>query len=129
MTRALVVHHDIDLADQEADSLRRFGYEVRQCSGPTGNRCPILAGHSCGLAEDADVLVYDAFASGDADGARALIEGLRDIHPDVPIVLTTPGLSLEWMADTGPRRVVAVTGQPTGLRLHEAIQEAIAGVA
>ena len=35
MTRALVVHHDMDLGGQEADSLRRFGYEVTECSGPT----------------------------------------------------------------------------------------------
>ena len=126
MTRALVVHHDIDLADQEADSLRRRGYDVRECSGPTGNRCPILAGRPCDLAETADVLVYDAFASGDVEGARALIEGLRRIHPDVPIVLTTPGLELDWMEETGPGRVVALTGQPTGVRLDEAISRALA---
>ena len=28
MTRVLVVHHDLDLAGQETDSLRRFGYDV-----------------------------------------------------------------------------------------------------
>ena len=27
MTRVLVVHHDVDLADQEVDTLRRLGYE------------------------------------------------------------------------------------------------------
>lgn len=47
MTRALVVHHDIDLADQEVESLRRLGYEVEQCSGPTANTCPILNGGRC----------------------------------------------------------------------------------
>ena len=128
MTRALVVHHDIDLADQEADSLRRRGYDVRECSGPTGNRCPILAGRPCDLAETADVLVYDAFASGDVEGARALIEGLRRIHPDVPIVLTTPGLELDWMDERELGRVVALTGQPTGERLDEAISRALAAV-
>jgi hypothetical protein len=40
MTRVLVVHHDLDLADQEAESLRRFGYEVIECAGPTRNPCP-----------------------------------------------------------------------------------------
>ncbi len=125
MSTVLVVHHDIDLADQEAESLRRFGYTVEQCSGPTANRCPVLAGHPCTLAERADVLVYDAWASGDAEGAKLLVEGLRDIHPDVPIVLTVPGLGLDWMEDEGPHRVVTLTGQPTGARLHDAIQQAV----
>ena len=44
MTRVLVVHHDIDLADQEADALRRAGYDVTECMGPIGAACPILAG-------------------------------------------------------------------------------------
>jgi hypothetical protein len=125
MTSVLVVHHDIDLADQEADSLRRFGYVVQQCSGPTANTCPVLAGRTCSLAEEADVLVYDAWASGDAEGARRLVVGLRDIHPDVPIVLTVPGIELEWIEEEGPHRVVTLTGQPTGVRLHEAIQRAM----
>lgn len=64
MTRALLVHHDIDVADQEVDALRRRGYDVQQCVGPAGARCPILAGHTCDLAAEADVLVYDAFATG-----------------------------------------------------------------
>jgi hypothetical protein len=128
MTRALVVHHDIDLADQEVESLRRFGYQVEQCSGPTANTCPVLNGGSCGLAERADVLVYDAFASGDAAGSGDLIAGLREIHPTVPIVVTTPGIGYAWEPQADPG-VVELRGQPTGVRLHEAIQQAIAGVA
>jgi hypothetical protein len=34
MRRALVVHHDIDMGDQEADSLRRLGYVVEQLAVP-----------------------------------------------------------------------------------------------
>jgi len=126
MTRALVVHHDIDLADQEVESLRRLGYEVEQCSGPTGNTCPILNGGTCDLAASADVLVYDAWASGDADGSGDLIGGLRHTHPEVPIVVTTPGIGYAW--ETADRGVVELQGQPTGQRLHEAIQRAIAGL-
>lgn len=128
MTRALVVHHDLDLAGQEADSLRRMGYEVVECSGPTRNRCPVLAGHPCDLAERADVLVYDVWASGDAEGARRLIEGIREIHPDTPIVLTSPGIELEWEETSGPHAVTTLTGQPTGARLHDAIQVALGNV-
>jgi len=127
MTRALVVHHDIDLADQEVESLRRFGYEVEQCSGPTANTCPVLNGGDCILAEEADVMVYDAFASGDIDGSAELIVALRRIHPSVPIVLTVPGIGYAW-EPSGDPGVVELQGQPTGVRLHEAIQQAIEGV-
>ena len=129
MTRVLVVHHDLDLAGQEVDSLRRYGYDVSECSGPTKNRCPVLAGHPCDLAERADVLVYDVWASGDADGSRTLIENIRDIHPDTPVVLTSPGLELSWEEESGPHAVTTLTGQPTGERLHMAIQEAMAAAA
>ena len=126
MTRALVVHHDIDLADQEVESLRRFGYEVEQCSGPTANTCPVLNGGSCAMAARSDVLVYDAWASGDADGSLDLIAGLRRVHPRVPIVLTFPGMGLAGFDDEPAHGVVPLEGQPTGARLHEAIQRAIA---
>jgi hypothetical protein len=126
MTRVLVVHHDLDLAGQEVDSLRRHGYEVTECSGPTRNQCPVLAGKPCDLAGRADVLVYDVWASGDADGSRALIENIRDIHPDTPVVLTSPGLDLSWEEESGPHAVTTLRGQPTGARLHEAIQTALA---
>lgn len=126
MTRVLVVHHDLDLAGQETDSLRRLGYQVTECSGPSRNVCPVLAGRTCDLADAADVLVYDVWASGDSDGSRALIENIRDLHPDTPVVLTTPGLALSWEESSGRHGVTMLSGQPTGARLHEAIQEALA---
>lgn len=125
MTRVLVVHHDLDLAGQEVDSLRRFGYEVTECAGPTRNVCPVLAGRPCDLAERADVLVYDVWASGDANGSQKLIENIREIHPDTPIVLTSPGLAFSWEENAGPHAVTELLGQPTGARLHEAIQRAL----
>jgi hypothetical protein len=126
MTRVLVVHHDLDLAGQEADSLRRYGYDVTECGGPTRNRCPVLSGRTCDLAERADVLVYDSWASGDAEGARSLIENIREIHPDTPVVLTSLGLPLSWEETTGDHAVTVLTGQPTGARLDEAIKAALA---
>jgi hypothetical protein len=126
MTRVLVVHHDLDMAGQEVDSLRRFGYEVTECGGPTRARCPVLAGRPCVLAEQADVLVYDVWASGDADGSRTLIDNIREIHPDTPVVLTSPGLPLSWEESTGRHAVTMLDGQPTGVRLHWAIMGAMA---
>lgn len=129
MTRVLVVDHDLELAGQEADSLRRFGYDVIECSGPTRNSCPILAGHPCDLVERVDVVVYDVWASGEAEGSRMLIENIREIHPDTPVVLTHPGLELDWEDSVGPHAVTALLGQATGARLHAAIQEALSGAA
>lgn len=126
--RALVVHHDIDLADQEADSLRRLGYVVEQCSGPGTYACPILRGDPCPAVARADVLVYDVWATTESDGGRRLIEGLRELHPDVPVVLTAPGIELDWVATSGPHRVVPLVGLPTAERLAAAIDEAMATV-
>lgn len=125
MTRVLVVNHDLDLAGQETDSLRRLGYDVVECAGPLHNRCPVLAGRPCDLAERAEVLIYDVWASGDAEGARTLIERIRDIHPDTPMILTSPGLGLSWEEEDGPHAVTMLAGQPTGARLHAAIQAAL----
>jgi hypothetical protein len=122
----LVVNHDIDLGDQEVDSLRRRGYEVSQCLGPIGSTCPVIAGHPCQLAEQADVLVYDAWATGEPDGAQRLIEGLRDLHPGVPIVLTASGIEPSWIETTGLHSVTPLVGRPGGERLAAAIEEALA---
>jgi len=126
MTRVLVIHHDIDLSDQEVDSLRRRGYDARQCLGPIGSSCPILNGLPCDLADGADVLVYDAFVTGEPDGAQSLIEGMREMHPEVPIVLVASGMEPEWMATTGLHGVTPLVGLPSGERLAEAIEAAIA---
>ena len=125
MTRVLVVHHDLDLGGQEADLLRRFGYDVIECGGPTRNRCPVLAGHPCDLAERADVLVYDV---GRAETRRVrgrLIRTPR--HPSgYSRRPTSPGLKFELEVSSGADAVTMLTGQPTGARLHEAIQAALA---
>jgi hypothetical protein len=126
MTHVLVVHHDVDMSDQEVDSLRRRGYKVTQCLGPVGASCPVLSGRSCTMAEEADVLVYDAWATGEPDGAERLIAGLREIHPDTPVVLTASGIEPDWTELSGLHAVVPLVGQPTGERLAAAIEEALA---
>jgi hypothetical protein len=125
MTRVLVVNHDTDLADEEVDSLRRRGYEVRECLGPIGAACPILAGRGCELVDWAEVLVYDAWATGEPDGAQGLIEGLRGAHPEVPIVLSASGMEPSWIETAGPHRITPLVGVPTGARLAAAIEQAL----
>jgi len=124
MTRVLIVHHDKDVADIEGDALRRAGYEVDQCAGPIGgNPCPVLHGEPCWQVELADVLVYDVWASG--DGARALIDDLRDLHPDKPVVLTSPGPMLNWAEIRGHHRVTPVPWAASGGGLSDAIEQAL----
>jgi hypothetical protein len=125
MVRILVVNHDLDLADQEADSIRRSGHDVAQCSGPTRFACPIMRGEPCPVVHGVDVVVYDVWASGEAGGAQALIDGLRDLHPDVPVILTAPGIELDWVQTDGAHGVIPLVGVPTGERLRAAIDEAI----
>jgi DNA-binding NtrC family response regulator len=123
MTRVLVVHHDVDMADIEVEDLRRAGYEVDQCAGPIGgDACPVLHGRRCWQVDQADVLVYDAWASG--DGRRALIDDLRELHPDKPVVLTSGGLLLDWVEGSGPHRVTAALGPPDGGVLAAAVEAA-----
>jgi DNA-binding response OmpR family regulator len=129
MTRVLVVHHDIDMADQEVEALRMAGYEADQCAGPAMNRCPVLQGDPCDAAAHADVLLYDVWATGESDGGRRLIRGLRDLYPDVPIVLTAPGLELDWVEEEGPHAVTPMTGRPDRAHLQAAISAALAKAA
>lgn len=125
MTRVLVVHHDVDLADVEVDELRRAGYTVEQCSGPSAGPCPVLRRAPCWMAERADVLVYDEYASG--DDSRVLIEDLRELYPDKPVVLTSLGMELDWVEEEGIHGVTPMIGAPTQRRLVEAVETALAG--
>ena len=126
MVRVLVVHHDIDMADQETDSLRRLGYDVEQCWGPSSYACPVLRGEPCAAVERADVLLYDVWSTSESAGSRTLVQNLRDAHPETPVVLTAPGMELDWVEVEGRHKVVPLVGVPTATRLDEAIREALA---
>lgn len=123
--RVLVVHHSEGIAEAEAESLRALGYEVSSCSGPSKFACPVMRGEPCFAAEGADVLVYDVWATTESDGGRHLIEGLRELYPDVPVVLTAPGMLLNWVETEGPHKVTPLVGVPTADRLDAAIREAL----
>jgi DNA-binding NtrC family response regulator len=126
VTRVLVVHHDIDMADAETDALRRAGYEVEQCWGPTYHSCPVMRGEMCAAADRADLLLYDVWATGESDGGRGLVAGLRDLYPETPVVLAAAGMDLDWVETEGVHRVVPLIGTPTGPRLIEAVERALA---
>lgn len=89
MTRVLLVYHDTTVADAEADELRRTGYEVDRCAGPIGGGpCPVLSGEPCWQVEAADVLLYDRW--NEIQGGRDLVDELRRLHGDKPMVVTSP---------------------------------------
>lgn len=99
MVRVLVVDHDVDVADLKVDTLRRAGFEVDQCGGPTHalHACPVLRGMPCWQVEWADVLVYDMWASG--SGEDELTRGLHTEYPGKAIVLTSQGMDVGWEND------------------------------
>ncbi len=128
MINVLVVHHDPDMADQESDWLRRAGFNVEQCAGPQFGPCPVLHDLPCPAVDQADVLVYDVWSTGDSESEQELIELLRELHPDIPIVLTSPGLEFEWVRETGLHAVVPLIGVQSSARLVGAVVEALATV-
>jgi len=124
MVRVLVVDHDVDLADLKVDTLRRAGFEVDQCAGPTHAlvACPVLGGLPCWQAEWADVLVYDVWAAGDS--GQTLTQNLLRQYPDKAIVLTSQGIDVGWAQ--GEVRVTMAESQSRD-SLVNAVEAAYAG--
>jgi hypothetical protein len=124
MTRVLLVYHNIDVADIEADGLRRAGYEVDRCEGPVGGGpCPVLQGERCWQVEKADVLVYDTWEHG--HGRPDLIGDLRALHPDKPLVLTSPAGFDEVAPGADGEIAAPVIHAPTRAELGDAIERAL----
>ena len=123
MTRVLLVYHDVNVADVEADDLRRAGYEVDSCAGPTDRHsCPVLDGRPCWQVEKADVLVYDTW---DADFSHAeMIEDLLDLHPDKPLVLTSAVSPDEFPVDRR-EEVQGIGVAPSRATLQGAIERVL----
>jgi hypothetical protein len=72
------------------------------------------------------VLVYDVWSTMETGSGRSLIESLREMHPEIPIVLTAPGMELDWVEVEGAHKVVPLVGIPTAEKLDAAIKEALA---
>jgi DNA-binding NtrC family response regulator len=128
MTHVLVVHHDPDMADQQADWLRAAGFTVSECAGPQHGTCPILHHLPCPAVEGADVMVYDVWASGDTESERELIERLREVHPEIPIVLTAPGMEFDWVETKGDHGVVTLEGAMSAALLRGSVNQALESV-
>jgi hypothetical protein len=48
------------------------------------------------------------------------------MHPEIPIVLTAPGMELDWVEEEGIHKVVPLVGVPTAEKLDAAIRKALA---
>jgi DNA-binding NtrC family response regulator len=128
MIHVVVVHHDPDMADVESDWLRRAGFSVEECAGPTFGPCPVLYDKPCPAVDQADVLVYDVWSAGDSESEQNLIELLRELHPQTPIVLTSPGLEFDWVQESGQHAVIPLLGAPSAASLVAAVHRALASV-
>lgn len=126
MTTVLVAQRDPAAAASMADVLRAAGYAVVSCAGPELEHCPLLEGSPCATVDRADVLVYDAWIAGDADGGRRLVSELRDVYVDLPVILTSADASTDWVHTDGPDRVVPLAGQPDASTLLAAVETALA---
>ncbi|MGZ8474923.1 MAG: hypothetical protein ACXWWQ_01675 [Candidatus Limnocylindria bacterium] len=124
MKRVLIVYHDTEIADIDADELRRAGYEVDHCAGPIGGSpCPVLEGGPCWQVEKADVLVYDTWDVG--RGGHDLITELRARHPDKPVVLTSPGPMVDRGPTDGRDGVTPIFHAPTRATLAATVERAL----
>ena len=95
-------------------------------TSPRGHSCKVRSGgEECPDVQDADVLLYDVWSTSESAGGRTLIEGLREMHPEIPIVLTAPGMELDWVETEGIHKVVPLVGVPTAAKLDAAIKEAL----
>lgn len=127
MATVLLVNHNRDLADAAAGWLSARGHQVMQCPGPGVRNCPILQGQPCRGADLADVLVYDAWSSGNMLADTELIAGLRRLHPDRPLVLTSPGMEPNMGPLEGEAEIYPVSGMRSPSQLAEAVEAALAG--
>lgn len=67
--------------------LERAGYQTQTCAGPTQQRCRLLEGQGCPLAEGADV-IWNHLGSRGASGA--VLEHVLASAPGTPVVVEIP---------------------------------------
>lgn len=106
--------------------LRAEGYQAAACGGPASlptGQCPLVAGRSCPLVEQADVVVH-ALGLHDPEG-RAVFEAERRRSLDRPDVVVTgvPGSGSDLGAHRGS--AVVVDGPLTRESLLEAVESAL----
>jgi hypothetical protein len=100
--RALIEHSDEAVAFRYVDTLRRAGYSVAVCRGPSGERhppekCVLLTGDRCAAVDGADVVVSGLGIR--VPEKRAVLEALRRHHPEKPLVVEVEAGELDGFGD------------------------------
>ncbi len=80
------------------DALRRAGYAVAVCPGPTGeDRCPLAGDEGCAAAHGADVVVSSLGL--ETEEAREALAALRTRLPRLPVLVEADATAaLRWPA-------------------------------
>lgn len=86
------------------DALRRAGYSVAVCPGPTaGHECPLAGDDGCAAAHGADVVVSSLGLG--SEEARAALEALRTRLPGLPVLVEAD------VASAADRRDIVSAGE------------------
>lgn len=88
--RVLIEHSDEAVAFDFVSTLRRAGYSVAICPGPSSSaerreRCVLVTGERCAFVDGADVVVSGLGVA--SPEKREVLQALRRHHPGKPIVV------------------------------------------
>jgi DNA-binding response OmpR family regulator len=100
--RVLIEHAEERVALRHADTLRRAGFSVGVCRGPSGEgqrpeRCVLTTGEPCAFVDGADVVV-SALGVEERE-KRAVLEALRRFHPSKPLVVEVSAGEIDRYGD------------------------------
>jgi DNA-binding response OmpR family regulator len=88
-TRVVVESPDGAMQYALEQILRRDGFDVRCCNGPSGSKaCPLVASCDtahCALVADADLVIN--LLGLHHESTVELVRRLRDVHPETPVLL------------------------------------------
>lgn len=103
--RVLIEDADASRADARAAELRRRGYAVAICPGPSADdACPLAADEGCAAVEGADAVVSSL--GFDTEEAREALAAVRTRAAHVPLVVAAD--------DTSPERLAAYVATMIG---------------
>jgi hypothetical protein len=84
--RVLLETGDAEANSARVDALRRAGYAIAICSGPTPEgRCPLAGDDGCAAAHGADVVVSSLGLG--SEEAREPLAALRARLPELPVLV------------------------------------------
>ena len=113
------------------DALRRAGYAVSLCPGPTAeDRCPLAGDEGCAAAHGADVVVSSLGL--ETPEARESLAALRTRLPRLPVLVEADGdAAARWPELVQERDLLEPVVNPEELvvRVREALERRLNGVA